>query len=33
MLQAQKLHPAILVLGVVGAGIAVALSRPKDTSR
>ena len=33
VLQAQKLHPAILVLGVVGAGIAVALSRPKDTSR
>ena len=33
ILQAQKLHPAILLLGVVGAGIAVALSRPKDASR
>ena len=32
-LQAQKLNPVILLLGVVGAGIAVALSRPKDVSR
>ena len=31
VLQAQKFRPAFLVLGVVGAGIAVALSRPKDT--
>ncbi len=33
VLQAQKLHPSILLLGVVGAGIAVALSRPKDINR
>ncbi|MDQ0837782.1 SDR family oxidoreductase [Sphingomonas faeni] len=33
VLQAQKLHPAFLMLGVVGAGIAVALSRPKPTRR
>jgi hypothetical protein len=32
-LQAQKLNPVILLLGVVGAGIAVALSRPKDVFR
>jgi NAD(P)-dependent dehydrogenase (short-subunit alcohol dehydrogenase family) len=32
-LQAQKLNPVILLLGVVGAGIAVALSRSKDVSR
>jgi hypothetical protein len=33
VLQAQKLHPAFLMLGVVGAGIAVALSRRKPTRR
>jgi len=32
-LQAQKLNPVILLLSVVGAGIAVALNRPKDVSR
>jgi len=31
VLQAQKLHPAFLMLGVVAAGITVALSRPKDS--
>ena len=30
-LQVQKLHPALLALGVLGAGVAVALSRPRDT--
>ena len=29
-LQVQKLYPALLALGVLGAGIAVALSRPRD---
>ena len=33
VLQAQKLHPAVLVLGVMGAGLAVALSWPKNTKR
>jgi NAD(P)-dependent dehydrogenase (short-subunit alcohol dehydrogenase family) len=33
VLQAQKFHPALLLLGVVGAGIAVSLSRPKETGR
>ena len=33
VLQAQKLHPVVLMLGVFGAGIAVALSRAKDTGR
>ena len=31
VLKAQKLHPAFLVLGVLGAGIAIALSRPRGT--
>jgi hypothetical protein len=33
VLQVQKLHPAVVMLGVVGAGIAVALSRPKGARR
>ncbi|MEG8054854.1 hypothetical protein QP185_19530 [Sphingomonas aerolata] len=33
VLQAQKLHPAVVMLGVVGAGIVVALGRPKGGRR
>lgn len=33
VLQAQKLHPAVVMLGVVGAGIVVTLGRPKGARR
>lgn len=33
VLQVQKLHPAVVMLGVVGAGIVVALGRPKGGRR